>query len=613
MIYKDYLELVSGEISVGASNHIDENCKLIWPTIESNWDWTNRTSGLLIGQVQSGKTGNLIALIARLFDDGLRSVIYLTTDNIILFEQTLLRLRKSLPNTFVCGEHDEIDYFKKNLQCPTVLVLKKNSSVLKRWIKRLSLINNFKEQPLLLIDDEADAASLNTLVNKNRVSPTNESIKKILYQSCSSLYLQATATPFANLLLSNSSGIRPEFACALKPHPSYLGGEFFYGEDSNKWVVIPEEECDEVHNPSGGLSPHLRSAFLYFLSLAAGLYANKEKSCNFLVHTSVKIINHELVHSKLTRFLDGLKRDLQSGGTLAYDLIAVIPGLPGLRVEELNSFLSKIVIITVNSKGELPSLSQGFNVIVGGNSLGRGVTIPALNVCFYTRQAKTPQADTVYQHSRIFGYDRAKDFVKVFLPQSLLCNFRGITSSVDSLIGLSGTYKPGSNIKFYLPSSLKATRSNVVDKSTKMEIYGGTNYFIGDVGADSTVDLDALLTPFVDGGTVTTNFAIELLAKLQSDNPLVDSFAWAMSLLEQDGLDTVELYVRRNRSIGRLTGTLLSPDDRLLSKREPNKCVLFWYRVNGEKDKGWDGNPRWLPNLRLPSDVCFVGVDEIGC
>ncbi len=67
----------------------------------------------------------------------------------------------------------------------------------------------------------------------------------------------------------------------------------------------------------------------------------------------------------------------------------------------------------------------------------------------------------------------------------------------------------------------------------------------------------------------------------------------------QKGADAI-LIVRRNRSISKGTGTLLSPDDRQLVNSFPDQTVLALYRLNGERDKGWKGNPFWVPNIKLP-------------
>ncbi|MFA6294419.1 MAG: hypothetical protein WC637_21695, partial [Victivallales bacterium] len=65
------------------------------------------------------------------------------------------------------------------------------------------------------------------------------------------------------------------------------------------------------------------------------------------------------------------------------------------------------------------------------------------------------------------------------------------------------------------------------------------------------------------------------------------------------------LIVRRDRSIGKGTGTLLSPDDRKLGDANPEKLVLTLYRIRGEKAKNWNDKPLWVPNIKFPEGKCF--------
>ena len=70
------------------------------------------------------------------------------------------------------------------------------------------------------------------------------------------------------------------------------------------------------------------------------------------------------------------------------------------------------------------------------------------------------------------------------------------------------------------------------------------------------------------------------------------------------------LIVRRGRSISKGTGTLLSPDDRSLGDSIKDYPVLTLYRIKGEKEKGWEGSPLWIPNIKLPSEKNFYRVDK---
>ena len=92
--------------------------------------------------------------------------ILLTTDNILLQQQTFKRAEADLCDFCICDENDYLKFVQNNMRKPAVIVLKKNGRILKQWKNNLSSTNFVAGNPLFIIDDEADAASLNTKVNK---------------------------------------------------------------------------------------------------------------------------------------------------------------------------------------------------------------------------------------------------------------------------------------------------------------------------------------------------------------------------------------------------------------------------------------------------------------
>lgn len=82
------------------------------------------------------------------------------------------------------------------------------------------------------------------------------------------------------------------------------------------------------------------------------------------------------------------------------------------------------------------------------------------------------------------------------------------------------------------------------------------------------------------------------------------------TFLASDSAAQGKLIVRRNRDIGRGTGTLLSPNDRRLGDEYPDNLVLTMYKITGNTDKGWDGAKIWIPNIKLPSDCVYYAVDS---
>lgn len=95
---------------------------------------------------------------------------------------------------------------------------------------------------------------------------------------------------------------------------------------------------------------------------------------------------------------------------------------------------SKSFVCRDSSNPDALDLSKGFNIVIGGNTLGRGITFPNLQTVYYCRSSKSPQADTYWQHSRIFGYDREKQLVRIFIPQQLYTLFSELNTSNEILI-----------------------------------------------------------------------------------------------------------------------------------------------------------------------------------
>ena len=105
-----------------------------------NYDYKSHVNGLLLGEVQSGKTGQMFGVIAAAADSDFKLFIVLTTDNIRLQEQTFRRALDSFPDLCICNESDLIRFQTNKMRKPVVIILKKNTSVLKKW--RNELLNN---------------------------------------------------------------------------------------------------------------------------------------------------------------------------------------------------------------------------------------------------------------------------------------------------------------------------------------------------------------------------------------------------------------------------------------------------------------------------------------
>ena len=221
---RNYLKHIADTKSRSLADAIQQTAQDIVPQYVSNFSFKEHVVSMLVGDVQSGKTSHMFGLMCAAADEGFPIFILLTTDNIILQQQTFKRAQDDLTDFCVCDESEYLKFEQNQLRKPAVIILKKNGSVLKQWKNNLASTHFCIGNPLFIIDDEADAASLNTLVNQNRQSRINKCLDEIKKTSASSIYLEVTGTPQANLLQTQKSGWKPYFIYYFKPGDKYIGG-----------------------------------------------------------------------------------------------------------------------------------------------------------------------------------------------------------------------------------------------------------------------------------------------------------------------------------------------------------------------------------------------------
>lgn len=463
-------------------------------------------TALLLGEVQSGKTAQVFGIISAMADKGFKLFILLTTDSVGLQRQTYRRALADLEQDFnICDETDEDRFIQGKLQRPILLVLKKNSRILAAWKDNIAFSGYCAFNPLVIIDDEADAASLNTKVNLEQKSPINTHLESIRNLANSSVFLQVTATPQAVLLQSKESGWKPGYVLHFPPGRGYLGGRFFYSEPPSFAVrKTAETELDDLLDESK-LTKGLEKAIMSFLITGAHLLSTESETvCNFLIHPSARIEVHGRIRAIVGMYIDDLSQNLQRKTWLNsfYDVWCDLqnskPDLLPYSVIVDWLMHRSINVHVINSQTEIPDYSRGLNIIIGGNSLGRGVTFPVLQTVYYCRSSKSPQADTFWQHSRMFGYDREPGLMRLFLPASLLDLFTELSSANQMLIE---QIKDSStkNIGLLYPTNIKPTRRNVLADEVLQIIIGGTNYFPRNPEESNLNAIDALVVNYPDG------------------------------------------------------------------------------------------------------------------
>lgn len=604
--------------------------------INENLTNSKQVNALLLGNVQSGKTAQMLGVIAAMADNGYKVFLLLTTDNVDLYRQTYNRVKESLIGFNVLTEKEDPLLTPATLIKPTVVVLKKNARVLSRWKNHLLSTNLCRGLFLVVFDDEADASSLNTMVNKNQVSTINKRLTEIRTSAANTIYVEVTATPQAIILQTSISGWKPEFVHYFKPGENYLGGNYFYPQTKSLNTIFTQEyELDIIKEDGDDVCPTgLTRSILSFLVNCAHKKLNGQYNCNFMVHPSMRIDIHDKFAVTIQNHLNLLqgstdekafdnnlhdewkdlqqtKPDLESYEDIKEAVIEILDNVE-VAVIPLNS---KSFICRDSKNPDALDLSKGFNIVVGGNTLGRGITFPHLQTVYYCRSSKSPQADTFWQHSRIFGYDREKQLVRMFIPESLYKLFSDLSSSNEMLIN---QVKEGlENIQLIYPNGIKPTRKNVVDSIYLNLLQGGVNLFASKPLCINVETINLMIEQYASDQVVDADpeLIIKILGLLRSET--VDDFNTDKFIACVKGLRAkrpqlkCKLIVRIDRDIAKGTGTLLSPNDRMLGDSFRKELVLTMYRVFGNREKGWDGFPLWVPNIKFPDDCCFYNTEEL--
>lgn len=622
-----YLKTISFEET---KRTVEDVTKEIFGKHLASFDYRSNVNGLLLGEVQSGKTGQMFGVIASAVDKGFDIFVVLTTDNKRLQQQTFRRALDSFSADFcVCDETDDIRFKMNKMRQPVIIVLKKNTSILKKWRNELVNSNLLSDRPLFIIDDEADAASLNTKVNKNDISTINKNIREIRDTAHSCVYLQVTATPQAVLLQAEDSEFKPSFVTYFKPGKSYLGGDFFFSKPESYCIkYVDEEEIKDIKDPNSEISKGLAQAVIDFLIVCANMKLSGEKEvCNFLIHPSVRISEHQTVAVKIGQFLNDLLRNIEDDDeeerkSFECEWMELHSTKPEIKkFHEIYPTIKEILFnnevnpTTLNSQSDAEqSFEEGFNIVVGGNTLGRGVTFPNLQIVYYSRTAKTPQADTFWQHCRMFGYDRDRGLIRLYMPPFIHKLFQELNNSQTALVKQITTYGIENTHLLYI-DGVRPTRKNVVKNEKLCLISGGVNYFAAYPENINLEKLDSMLLEF-NGKNISDVFVDFVLEVLEYITSSVEgdwnsrNFINAVKMLSSsENIKKCKLLVSDNHNLSAGTGTMLSPTDRELTEKCINDILLVMYRVNGEKEKGWKGQPFWMPNIKLPESFCLYKME----
>lgn len=480
------------------------------------------TTHLAVGYVQSGKTMSFTGVTALAKDNGYRVIIYLAGTKNNLLDQTQKRLRKDLigknganndyykihsnPTT---ADIDDIVGNLESIEKPIVLIpiLKHYDHILK--VRQIFNNSEIKElmanETVIIIDDEADQASLNSYGRRNSKyeedskSRTYDAILKLRADLPGNTYIQYTATPQANILISMQDLLSPKSHTLLTPGEGYVGGKLFFGKGDNGdlyngelIVEIPEKEVfHKKYNPLTEMPQSLKDALmLHTLAVAIVVKWLKVDGINYLsmmVHPDNTIdwnktfkewIDNEL---RTWRRLMGKSDDNFDKVQMLKRFEELLPlALEHYEIEEQPTFeeikpliaevlkSKKVYLVNTDKDAETEIQWDDYkmHILVGAEMLNRGFTVEKLATTYMPRYTKgATNADTIQQRCRFFGYKM--DYIKscrVFLPGNSIANYlnyvkheeelRSTLASCDSL--------EAAERKVLLSPSLRPTRANVL-------------------------------------------------------------------------------------------------------------------------------------------------------
>lgn len=537
------------------------------PHDDGKWD----RKGMVVGHVQSGKTANYTGLICKAADAGYRLIVVIAGIHNNLRNQTQARIDEGFvgrdtgrleqrdtrerPRTIGVGTFDDrrapvsltttLKDFNKatattntsqiaSYAVPVVLVIKKNYRTLANlvdWLKEHSAgrRSEMVDQPMLLIDDEADNASINIAYGRDEVSRINGQIRDLLGVFRRSCYVGYTATPFANIFIDPDSDdevyrqdlFPRHFIIGLDAPTNYFGPRKVFVDG------VPDEEDREpahlryiddngdilpvkhkIDHEIGELPDSMIDALRTFLVARTirNLRGQQEQHASMLVNasrfTGIQLRMRNRLHEILKTIEDAIRVD---GGHA--DAAERNPEIGALRRcflkeysdagQDWESILGNLLpvvasatVIAVNSQSPA-SLDydtrgeSGLTVIaVGGFSLSRGLTLEGLTVSYFLRNSL--MYDTLMQMGRWFGYrPNYEDLCRIWMLPDAATWYAHISDATEELQqelkrmeqANATPEQFGLAVRSH-PSALMVTARNKMGSGEKHVLVGLSNNFV---------------------------------------------------------------------------------------------------------------------------------------
>lgn len=465
-----------------AIKDIDESSSAVMNGLRPPQKTENQKSkGLVLGYVQSGKTTNFMSVIAKAADSGYRLIIVLTGITENLRCQTQKRIDEQLVNlnrnrwTRLTDETSDFngDRNGARLENPGerfIAVVKKNGPRLRRLNQWLSAAGARADNcPILVIDDESDQASIDVSPRtKAERSAINQQISNLLEYDMAS-YIAYSATPFANILIdpSNDTDLYPsDFIITLPEPKGYFGSRALFGREPIGSESLDELESDgydmirtitdaevegirlskkqkEEQSIIGG--PALTDAIRWFLMATAARWARGQKSkhSSMLIHTSMLTGDHDELEGLVEVELNKLRKQYQRGEIdewreqwdaeckrVPADQFNLSPISYEEMAEELKEVLDTTAIAVDNGSSDTRlDYDEGPQTVIaiGGNTLSRGLTLEGLVSSYFVRRASA--YDTLLQMGRWFGFRTGyQDLPRIWMPNELRTWFHDLAT-----------------------------------------------------------------------------------------------------------------------------------------------------------------------------------------
>jgi Z1 domain len=496
-------------------------------------NFTNSETGIVIGYVQSGKTLSFTTLAALARDNNYQIIIVIAGTSTALLNQSTNRLRNDLrletrydrkwtliqnPSEI---EHQEtiqtalLQWSDANFprdRCRTILI-----TVMKQKDRLFNLSEILHEielsnVPTLIIDDEGDQASLNTLARRAAregldIEDLTESDVSTIYRRITKLkglfshhtFVQYTATPQANLFINIVDRLSPTFIKLLTPGDDYTGGRDFFMEHANLVAEIPLADLSVPNHPLHEPPESLLSALkVFFLGVVAGEIGQDFRSRSMLVHPSRLQGDHSQYISWVRNICNSWRRilggddeserhQLLDNFRESYDdLRRTVPDiLPFERLTDFNLIhaIQYTPVVEVNSRrGATPQINWQDSyswILVGGQSMDRGFTVEGLTVTYMPRNVGVGNVDTIQQRARFFGYKRGYlGYCRVFLDRVTIDAYNAIVDHEENVreqleeFDINDKSLIGWNREVVLDMMLNLTRANVLYDSLDRDTFG---------------------------------------------------------------------------------------------------------------------------------------------